>query len=218
MNKHRLLVSCCVMALLEVAPATSSADNHTYTYDALGRLIGVSITGGPDAGINTATCFDAAGNRAQYSTGVGVVPCGSGGAPIGTPTPTPTPTPVPTPTPTPTQPALWSATLTSGSFGTCDDNGCTDWFGYYPGWSMGALSNTNFNGNTVQMVKYQSGELDLYMAGPSAPPPNSGWTSIYVPGIGLLTRSSAMYMVNGKSGIWIWGTYNQISSGTISIY
>lgn len=59
----------------------------TRQYDALGRLISTSISGGVNDGKNTSTSYDAAGNRTAQATGSGSTP---------TPTPgTPTPTPAP---------------------------------------------------------------------------------------------------------------------------
>ena len=75
--------------------ATSALASETvsYQYDVLGRLIGSSTTGGPNANIATAICFEAAGNCTNYYTGT------TGGACATASAPTPTPTPAP-PTPT----------------------------------------------------------------------------------------------------------------------
>lgn len=73
-------------------------ETTTYTYDPLGRLAGSSISGGPNNGVQTATCFDNAGNRSKYQTGSsGLQSC---------PTPTPSSEPgAPTPpTPPPAAP------------------------------------------------------------------------------------------------------------------
>ena len=45
----------------------ASGETITYSYDALGRLTASSVDGGPNGGTNTATTFDAAGNRSSYS-------------------------------------------------------------------------------------------------------------------------------------------------------
>lgn len=63
----------------------------SYTYDALGRLAGSSIAGGPNSSVQTKTCFDPSGNRLRYEVATS--------APSACAAPTPTPTPGPTPTP-----------------------------------------------------------------------------------------------------------------------
>lgn len=72
------------MATLMVSSAMAS-ETTTYTYDALGRLVTSTRIGGPNAGVNIATCFDRAGNRIRYDTM--------------TTTPTACPSPSPTPAP-----------------------------------------------------------------------------------------------------------------------
>ena len=52
-----------------------AGETITYGYDSLGRLTASSASGGPNSGVGTVTCFDAAGNRAQYQTGTSVVAC-----------------------------------------------------------------------------------------------------------------------------------------------
>jgi hypothetical protein len=68
-----------------IAVAALAQEVTTYQYDALGRLKGSSISGGPNTGRQTGTCFDRAGNRTRYD--------------LATATPAPCPTPSPTPTP-----------------------------------------------------------------------------------------------------------------------
>lgn len=76
----------------------AASETTIYSYDALGRLVATTRSGGPNNGVAMATCFDAAGNRTAYVVGTGgTATCG-----VATPTPTPTPTPTTTPTPTPT--------------------------------------------------------------------------------------------------------------------
>lgn len=68
-----------------LASVTSdAAETSTYTYDALGRLTGLQLSGGPTNGAQVTYAYDAAGNRSQYivsgSTGSGsitVTPKGS---------------------------------------------------------------------------------------------------------------------------------------------
>ncbi len=92
MSKRKtLLLSSCGAAVLLTSAIASAAETVSFGYDALGRLTGSTISGGPNNTINTAICFDAAGNRIRYTVGASVTSCGSG------PTPTPTPTPSNTP-------------------------------------------------------------------------------------------------------------------------
>ncbi|MBB4100214.1 hypothetical protein [Sphingomonas kyeonggiensis] len=72
------------MAIAFSSLPASAQETATYQYDALGRLIATSVSGGPNNGVASSYALDAAGNRTQV-----VVT----GAPASTPTPTPTPTP-----------------------------------------------------------------------------------------------------------------------------
>jgi hypothetical protein len=90
-----LLASAAFGGALSVSAALAS-ETTTYSYDALGRLVATTHSGGPNNGVAMATCFDPAGNRTAYTV------VASGAATCGTPTPTPTPGPTPTPTPSPT--------------------------------------------------------------------------------------------------------------------
>jgi YD repeat-containing protein len=69
------------------AGIAGASETKTYSYDALGRLTGSSIAGGPNNTRQTATCFDRAGNRLRYDVATS--------APATCPTPTPTPSPSP---------------------------------------------------------------------------------------------------------------------------
>lgn len=94
------LLACASASAIGFLPLPAQAqETVTYQYDALGRLSASVISGGPNNGIATATCFDPAGNRTQYFTGSGAPPaCASLPSPAPTPTPGPTPTPAPAPT------------------------------------------------------------------------------------------------------------------------
>lgn len=89
MRKCFLLPSCGVAAML-VSSSGNGAETISFSYDALGRLVLSTTSGGPNSAIGSTTCFDAAGSRARQTVGSGVTSCG-------TPTPTPTPTPSNTP-------------------------------------------------------------------------------------------------------------------------
>jgi YD repeat-containing protein len=85
MRRRWLLVCGAAPAALLVGYSSQGSETTTYTYDALGRLVATTRTGGPSSGVNMATCFDRAGNRIRYDTLTT--------APAVCPTPTPTPTP-----------------------------------------------------------------------------------------------------------------------------
>jgi uncharacterized protein involved in exopolysaccharide biosynthesis len=87
MQKSRWLFALAVTVVF--GGAGIAQETATFSYDALGRLTGSSISGGPNAGRATGGCFDPAGNRTRYDVATATpAPC-----------PTATPTPVPTPTP-----------------------------------------------------------------------------------------------------------------------
>lgn len=89
------MTGSAVGALVVTSSHAHAQEATSYSYDALGRLVSTSTSGGPNSGVVMGTCFDAAGNRAQYVVG-------AAGAPCTTPAPSPAPTPTATPTPTPT--------------------------------------------------------------------------------------------------------------------
>jgi YD repeat-containing protein len=52
--------------MIALTPAAHASETITYSYDALGRLGGSTISGGPNSGRVTATSFSPAGNRTSY--------------------------------------------------------------------------------------------------------------------------------------------------------
>ena len=60
-------------------------ETTTYGYDPLGRLGTSAVSGGPNTGFTSASCFDAASNRTQLNSAFSTSTC--------TPTPGPAPTP-----------------------------------------------------------------------------------------------------------------------------
>lgn len=64
-----------VAALAGAATSAHAQETANYSYDALGRLVSSSTSGGPNNGVATGTCFDAAGNRTQYVVGAAGAPC-----------------------------------------------------------------------------------------------------------------------------------------------
>lgn len=89
------------------ANGAANGQSTTYSYDALGRLTGLSVSGGPNNGHASSICLDNAGNRTNYKVAPGVTPC------VVTTTSTPTP-PLSNPPPT-NQPPTAVADSASGS-------------------------------------------------------------------------------------------------------
>ncbi len=56
-----------VMTAFAVPAAAGASETVDYTYNSLGRLTDVSISGGPNGGAVAATRYDPAGNRRSYS-------------------------------------------------------------------------------------------------------------------------------------------------------
>lgn len=46
---------------------TFAAETAIYTYDALGRLVTATVSGGPNSGLNTTLVYDAASNRSTLT-------------------------------------------------------------------------------------------------------------------------------------------------------
>jgi hypothetical protein len=67
------------LAALAISSPASASDTVNYTYDALGRLTDISVSGGPNAGSAAATDYDPAGNRTGYTVS-GMGPAGQGAA------------------------------------------------------------------------------------------------------------------------------------------
>jgi YD repeat-containing protein len=59
---------------LALSQSAQASETIAYTYDALGRLVAVSSSGGPNNGLNVSTCYDRAGNRAVYAVATGSPP------------------------------------------------------------------------------------------------------------------------------------------------
>ncbi len=55
------------VAAVGIESVADAAQSVTYTYDALGRLTNVSVTGGPGSGTSQAYSYDAVGNRLSQS-------------------------------------------------------------------------------------------------------------------------------------------------------
>ena len=62
-------------AALTLATQAVAGETVTYSYDALGRLVGTSTAGSVNNGLSVSTGYDPAGNRCHYSV------AGAGGAP-----------------------------------------------------------------------------------------------------------------------------------------
>ncbi|WP_338445674.1 Ig-like domain-containing protein [Pelagerythrobacter marensis] len=75
------------VSLAALASGVFAAETTTYEYDAQGRLIGSSRSGGPASGVINITSYDPAGNRSNHKVAGG------------TPSPSPPPPPPPPNTP-----------------------------------------------------------------------------------------------------------------------
>jgi Calx-beta domain len=112
--------------------------------------------------------------------------------------------------------AGWTSALTAGTWSFCYPYPiCTTLVGYYPA-LMGSMSNTAYNGLTVSGVFSSGAAVSFYLTGATAPP-NSGWTSITVPGVGTLQRTAATYAVSGTQSYWTWTSSATVTSGTVTI-
>ena len=79
-----LILAAGTLGLVAAAPYEGSAlgnETQNYSYDALGRLTGSTITNGPNNNRTTGTCFDRAGNRTRQDVATSTL------APCPTPTP-----------------------------------------------------------------------------------------------------------------------------------
>jgi hypothetical protein len=189
--------------------AAAANETVTYSYDALGRLTAQSTTGTVNNGNSTTVGYDQAGNRVCYSTtvaaatsncqnvtGGGSTGGGStGGGSSGGAT-------------------LWSSGIISGTWSFCYIT-CSYYNGYLSG-LMGSLTNTAYGSYTVSGVYNVGGSVIFYLSG-STIPPNSGWTSITVPGIGTLNRASATYATGTTYATWTWAAAGTVASGTVTV-
>jgi hypothetical protein len=69
-SKTSYLLGAAAGALAAGAAAQAS-ETVAYSYDALGRLVAVSTSGGPNNGKGIGTCYDRAGNRTSYTVATG---------------------------------------------------------------------------------------------------------------------------------------------------
>lgn len=71
---RRAILAILTALTLGMAPGAALAQQSiTYTYDALGRVLTATYTGGPSDGLIVTYTYDAAGNRTSYnSNGKGV--------------------------------------------------------------------------------------------------------------------------------------------------
>lgn len=102
-DKARLTLRVSWLAIvMGTGFATARAtETTTYTYDALGRVVGVQSVGTVNNNRSATYCFDAAGNRFSVKADLSGVLAPCPAPPVPTPTPSPSPTPAPSPTPTP---------------------------------------------------------------------------------------------------------------------
>lgn len=65
-------VAAVLIAILP--PQARASETVTYSYDALGRLVATSVSGGPNNGMSTSIQLDKADNRTNYSLAL-ATPC-----------------------------------------------------------------------------------------------------------------------------------------------
>lgn len=110
---------------------------------------------------------------------------------------------------------LWSSSLTAGVWNFCYLS-CTNIYGYLQGLA-GSLSNSTFGAYQVTGVYSVNNASIVVSFSGSAIPPNSGWSSITVPGVGALSRTAATYSPGSNSASWTWISAANITSGNVSI-
>jgi YD repeat-containing protein len=89
MNRKTAHLLGSAVGILAIHGHAAASDTVTYTYDALGRLVAVSTSGGPNNGQTVSTAYDPAGNRASYCLATAGTPaCPPPGSP---PPPSPPP-------------------------------------------------------------------------------------------------------------------------------
>jgi hypothetical protein len=161
----------------------------TYTYDPLGRLSGSSISGGPNTGVQTATCFDNAGNRSRYQTGSsGLQSC-----------PTPTPSSEPgAPTPSPTPPAAPNVVAYSGT-GVCN-----------AAVTFNIVQNDTDPGGFYPITVVSVGDAGSVTASVASS------TSITVTGFRAIGTQTIPYVVANSKGATAAGLFTYTTTGTAS--
>ena len=95
---YRLLLAGSAIAC---ASALGAAETVGYRYDALGRLVRVERSGGPQSGVAASYSYDCAGNRLQVAAGAGAPPAPPPPPCPAAPLPPPPPPPSPPPPPPP---------------------------------------------------------------------------------------------------------------------
>lgn len=118
--------------------------------------------------------------------------------------------------------STWTSTLTAGSLARCPHGDCIALLSGYSVSSFGSLSSTSYNGYTVTVVDnntgttYPNGLTSFTLSG-SVTPPNSGWTSISIPGVGVLTRANATYSSTSTTATWTWPGAYTVTNGTVTV-
>lgn len=109
----------------------------------------------------------------------------------------------------------WSAALTSGTYTVCVMGSCIYYYGYTT--TTGSLTPSTFNGYTITSIYNVSSAAEYVTMTGATAPPNSGWTSITIPGVGTLPRSAATYSASGTGASWSWAGAAHVTSGTVTI-
>ena len=71
MNRKSAYLAGAAAGALVFSGTASAQDVTAYAYDALGRLVASTTSGGPNSGLNVRTCYDSAGNRTTYAVATG---------------------------------------------------------------------------------------------------------------------------------------------------
>jgi YD repeat-containing protein len=99
--------------VMAIAGTGRASETVTYKFDALGRLVGVTTSGGPNNALAVSASYDPAGNRCSYYV------AGAGGAETPAPPACPSGTPAPPPPPPPSGNQSPVAVNDGGSMGWC---------------------------------------------------------------------------------------------------
>ena len=81
MNRKAFYLLGAAVGAVTLNGAGHANEVTTFTYDALGRLVGVATSGGPNNGLAVGTTYDPAGNRANYNVSASGAPPPPGNQP-----------------------------------------------------------------------------------------------------------------------------------------
>jgi hypothetical protein len=67
MSIKKSISLCAAIAVVLPFAAANAQETTTYTYDARGRVVNVTKSGGPENGVQTSYTYDHAGNRTNIT-------------------------------------------------------------------------------------------------------------------------------------------------------